>query len=167
LNDSINNKNRLRDIQFITINEQMRQVQIEEEKLAAKEERRQQLQLLFIAIFIPGFFLVTLLLSRIRIPIRLIKIMGILSLLIFFEFLTLLLHPTVKEFTHHTPIYEIMIFVAIAAILIPTHHRIEHWLIEKLLRNREQLAGDEKKIRIKQSKIKLQLNPDENNEKTE
>jgi hypothetical protein len=93
--------------------------------------------------------------------------MGILSLLIFFEFLTLLLHPTVKEFTHHTPIYEIMIFVAIAAILIPTHHRIEHWLIEKLLRNREQLAGDEKKIRIKQSKIKLQLNPDENNEKTE
>ena len=157
----------MRDIQFITINEQMRQVQIEEEKLAAKEERRQQLQLLFIAIFIPGFFLVTLLLSRIRIPIRLIKIMGILSLLIFFEFLTLLLHPTVKEFTHHTPIYEIMIFVAIAAILIPTHHRIEHWLMEKLLRNREQLAGDEKKIRIKQSKIKLQLNPEENNEKTE
>jgi hypothetical protein len=167
LNDSINNKNRLRDIQFITINEQMRQVQIEEEKLAAKEERRQQLQLLFIAIFIPGFFLFTLLLSRIRIPLRLIKIMGILSLLIFFEFLTLLLHPTVKEFTHHTPVYEIMIFVAIAAILIPTHHRIEHWLIEKLLRNREQLAGDEKKIRIKQSKIKLKLNPDENNEKTE
>lgn len=167
LNDSINNKNRLRDIQFITISEQMRQLQIEEEKLAAKEERRQQLQLLFIAIFIPGFFLVTLLLSRIRIPIRLIKIMGILSLLIFFEFLTLLLHPTVKEFTHHTPVYEIMIFVAIAAILIPTHHRIEHWLIERLLRNRERLAGEEQKIRIKQSKIKLKLNPDDKNEKPE
>ena len=167
LNDSINNKNRLRDIQLITINEQMRQLQLEEEKVAAKEERRQQLQLLFIAIFIPGFFLFTLLLSRIRIPIRLIKIMGILSLLIFFEFLTLLLHPTVKEFTHHTPVYEIMIFVAIAAILIPTHHRIEHWLIEKLLRNRERLAGEEQKIRIKKSKIKLQLNPDENNERKE
>ena len=167
LNDSINNKNRLRDIQFITINEQMRQLQLEEEKLAAKEERRQQLQMLFIAIFIPGFFLITLLLSRIRIPIRLIKIMGILSLLIFFEFLTLLLHPTVKEFTHHTPVFEIMIFVAIAAVLIPTHHRIEHWLIEKLLRNRERLAGEEQKIRIKQSKIKLQLNPDDKNEKPE
>lgn len=167
LNDSINNKNRLRDIQFITINEQMRQVQIEEEKLAAKEERRQQLQLLFISIFIPGFFLLTLLLSRVRIPIRFIKVMGILSLLIFFEFLTLLLHPTVKEFTHHTPVYEMMIFVAIAAVLIPAHHRFEHWLINWLVKNREEIGGDEKKIRIKQSKIKLKLNPDEKNEKPE
>ncbi|RXK58887.1 tetratricopeptide repeat protein [Lacibacter luteus] len=164
LNDSINNKNRLRDIQFITINEQMRQVQIEEEKLAAKEERRQQLQLLFISIFIPGFFLLTLLLSKVRIPIRFIKVMGILSLLIFFEFLTLLLHPTVKELTHHTPVFEMMIFVAIAAVLIPAHHRFEHWLINWLVNNREALSGGEKKIRIKQSKIKLQLNPDERDE---
>ena len=160
LNDSINNKKRLRDIQLITINEQLRQAQLEEDRLMAKEERRQQLQLLLISLFIPGFFLFTLLLSRVRIPVKVIKVLGILSLLILFEFLTLLLHPTVKELTHHTPIYEIMIFVAIAAILIPTHHRIEHWLIDKLIRNRENLAGTEKKIRIKSSKIQLKLNPD-------
>lgn len=58
--------------------------------------------------------------------------MGILSLLILFEYLTLLLHPVVAEFTHHTPILELLIFVCIAAILIPAHHRIEHWLIHKL-----------------------------------
>ena len=138
----------------------MRQAELEEERLMVKEERRQQLQLLFISIFIPGFFLFTLLLSRVRVPIKVIRVLGILSLLILFEFLTLLLHPTVKELTHHTPIYEMMIFVAIAAILIPTHHKIEHWLIEKLIRNREQLGGAEKKIRIKSNKIKLKLNPD-------
>jgi hypothetical protein len=160
LNDTINNKNRMRDIQLITLNEQMRQAQLEEERMLAKEERRQQLQLLLISLFIPGFFLFTLLLSRIRIPVRVIKILGILSLLILFEFLTLLLHPTVKELTHHTPVYEMMIFVAIAAILIPTHHRIEHWLIRKLVSNRENIAGVEKKIKIKSSRIQLKLNPD-------
>lgn len=160
LNDTINNKNRLRDIQLITINEQLRQAQLEEERLLAKEERRQQLQLLLISLFIPGFFMFTLLLSRIRIPIKVIKVLGVLSLLILFEFLTLLLHPTVKELTHHTPVYEMMIFVAIAAILIPTHHRIEHWLIQKLVSNRENLAGTEKRIKIKSSKIQLKLHPD-------
>jgi hypothetical protein len=86
-----------------------------------------------------------------------VKILGVLSLLIFFEFLTLLLHPTVKEITHHTPVLEMLIFVAIASILIPLHHRVEHWLIEKLVQMREQVAG-EKKIRIKSTRIKLKSN---------
>ncbi|RYY70622.1 MAG: hypothetical protein EOO13_06000 [Chitinophagaceae bacterium] len=58
--------------------------------------------------------------------------MGVISLLILFEYLTLLLHPRVVEFTHHTPFYELLIFVGVAALLIPAHHRIEHWLIAKL-----------------------------------
>ena len=136
LNDSINSKSRIREAQILTTNEQLRQLEIEENKKIAAKERRQQLQLLFIGIFIPGFFLFTLLLSRIRIHVRIIRVLGILSLLILFEYLTLLLHPYVAELTHHTPFYEILIFVSIAALLIPAHHRIEHWLIEKLIRNR-------------------------------
>lgn len=157
LNDSINSKTKVRDLQILSINEQIRQLQLEEDKRLAAKERSQQLQMLFIALFIPGFFILTLLLSRARIPIRVIKILGVLSLLIFFEFLTLLLHPTVKEITHHTPVLEILIFVAIASILIPLHHKVEHWLIEKLLENRERIAG-EKKIRIKSTRIKLSSN---------
>jgi tetratricopeptide (TPR) repeat protein len=157
LNDSINSKTKVRDLQILSINEQTRQLQLEEDKRIAAKERSQQLQMLFIALFIPGFFILTLLLSRVRIPIRMVKILGVLSLLIFFEFLTLLLHPTVKEITHHTPVLEMLIFVAIASILIPLHHRVEHWLIEKLVQMREQVAG-EKKIRIKSTRIKLKSN---------
>jgi tetratricopeptide (TPR) repeat protein len=157
LNDSINSKTKVRDLQILSINEQIRQLQLEEDKRLAAKERSQQLQMLFIALFIPGFFILTLLLSRVRIPIRVIKILGVLSLLIFFEFLTLLLHPTVKEITHHTPVLEMLIFVAIASILIPLHHKVEHWLIQKLLENRERIAG-EKKIRIKSTRIKLKSN---------
>ena len=157
LNDSINSKSKVRDVQILSINEQIRQLQIADEKRIAAKERSQQLQMLFIALFIPGFFIFTLLLSRVRIPIRIIKVLGILSLLIFFEFLTLLLHPTVKEITHHTPVLEMLIFVCIASILIPLHHRVEHWLIQKLVQIREGLPG-EKKIRIKSTRIKLSVN---------
>ncbi len=156
LNDSINSKAKIRDLQILSINEQIRQLQIAEDKRLAAKERSQQLQMLFIALFIPGFFIFTLLLSRVRIPIRIIKILGVLSLLILFEFLTLLLHPTVKEITHHTPVLEMLIFVCIASILIPLHHRVEHWLIQKLVQNRERLPGIDKKIRIQTSSIKIE-----------
>lgn len=135
-NDSVNSKTKIRESQILSTNEQLRQQEIQENKKLAAKERFKQLQLLLIAMFIPGFFLFTISLSRFRINIRFIKILGILSLLILFEFLTLLLHPIVAEITHHKPVLELSVFVAIAAILIPTHHRIEHWLVEKLVRDR-------------------------------
>jgi tetratricopeptide (TPR) repeat protein len=151
LNDSINSKSKIRESQILSSNEQVRQFEIAENVRIAKKERKQQLQLLFIAIFIPGFFMLTLLLSRIKLHVRLIKVLGILSLLILFEYLTLLLHPYVLEITHHTPVYEMLIFVSIAAILIPTHHRVENWLIKWLTKNRPLFAGNN--IKIKSTKI--------------
>lgn len=151
LNDSINSKSRIRESQILSSNEQIRQLEIAENLRISKRERKQQLQLLFIAIFIPGFFLVTLLLSHIKLHIRVIKILGVLSLLILFEYLTLLLHPYVSELTNHTPVYSMLIFVSIAAILIPAHHRIENWLIQWLTKNRPLFAGN--RIKMKTTKM--------------
>ncbi|MEP7165420.1 MAG: tetratricopeptide repeat protein [Ferruginibacter sp.] len=155
LNDSINSKSRIRESQILSSNEQLRQLEMEENKKMAQRERAQQLQLLFIGIFIPGFFLVTLLLSRIKIHIRVVKVLGIISLLILFEYLTLLLHPYVSAVTNHTPVYEMFIFVSIAAILIPAHHRIEHWLIVRLTGNR---PINPNKIRLKTMRLKKNSN---------
>jgi len=152
LNDSINSKDRIRESQMLSSNEQLRQLEIEENKKIAKKERKQQLKLLFIAILNPGFFLLTTLLRRKKNHIRLDKILRILSLLILFEYLTLLLHPYVVEFTNHTPVYEMFIFVSIAAILIPAHHRVETWLIKWLIKNRPLYAGN--KIKLKTTRIK-------------
>lgn len=136
LNDEVNSKDKIRESQVISSNEQFRQLQMEEDRIAEKKKRFQQLQMLLIAIFIPGFFLVTLILSRVNVPVRFVRLLGILSLLFLFEYLTLLLHPTVAQITHHTPVLEILIFVALAAILIPAHHKLEHWMIHKLLYQR-------------------------------
>jgi tetratricopeptide (TPR) repeat protein len=138
LNDSINSKSRVRQVQIISSNEQFRQRALEESRRLASVERSQQLQMLLIGIFIPGLFLITLLLSRVKLHLQAIRLLGILSLLLFFEYFTLLLHPTVAKLTNHTPVFEIMIFVAIAAILIPAHHRLEHWLVHKLIHQRIQ-----------------------------
>ena len=151
LNDSINSKSRIRESQILSSNEQIRQLEIAENVRMAKRERKQQLQLLFIAIFIPGFFLVTLLLSRVKLHVRLIKILGVLSLLILFEYLTLLLHPYVAKLTNYTPVYEMLIFVSIATIIIPGHHRIETWLIKWLTKNRPLFAGN--RIKMKTTKM--------------
>jgi tetratricopeptide (TPR) repeat protein len=148
LKDSISSKDRVRESQILSSNEQIRQAEINENKRIAKVERQQQLQFLFIGIFIPLLFLFTLFLSRIKVHTKVIKLMGILSLLIFFEYLTLLLHPYVLNLTHHTPVFEIMIFVCIAAILIPTHHRIEHWLIEKLTQHQKNYTAGGFKIKL-------------------
>ena len=152
LKDSISSKEKIRELQVISSDEQLRQRELEENKRRAKEERHQQLQWLFIGIFIPGFFLMTLLLSRIRIHVRAIKFMGIISLLILFEYLTLLLHPYVVEITHHTPVLELLVFVMVAALLIPTHHRIEHWMIEKLTHGKQHADGS---FRLRISKLKI------------
>ncbi|MFN0083253.1 MAG: tetratricopeptide repeat protein [Ferruginibacter sp.] len=150
IGDSINSKEKIREYQIITIDEQIRQEEIVAKAKKMKKERNQQLQLLLIGLFIPSLFLVTLLLSRVKVPVRIVRFLGILSLLILFEYLTLLLHPIVVELTNHTPFFEMLIFVTIAALIIPTHHRIEHWLIEKLtLKN---VAGN---IKIKRQRLKI------------
>ncbi|MBK7558572.1 MAG: hypothetical protein IPI54_09930 [Chitinophagaceae bacterium] len=93
--------------------------------------------------------MLTLLLSRIQIHTRVIKFLGILSLLILFEYLTLFLHPTVAAFTNHTPIYEMLIFVAIASVLLPAHHRFENWLIEKLTQRKGSIKIKKVKVKVK------------------
>lgn len=132
LNDSVNSKSRIRESQIITTNEHFRQAEIEEAKKQEKKKRMQQLQLLLIGIFIPGIFLLTLILSRARMHPRIVRLLGVISLLFLFEYLTLLLHPMVAAITHHTPVLEILIFVGVAALVIPLHHRLEHWMIHKL-----------------------------------
>lgn len=152
LQDSIKGHEKIKAATILSANEKLRQQEIAEQKLRDKEARYQQLQLLIIAVCIPGLFLLTLLISRIKINRRLVTFMGIISLLFLFEFLTLLLHPLVAGFTHHIPIFELLVFVSIAALLVPAHHRLEHVLINRLTKRRG--AGNRINITTKKMTFK-------------
>ncbi len=130
--DSIEGKERIRESLNITIEEELRQQEKREVLKKEKEQIDKTLQLLGAGMLIPSFFLFTIFLRRRKIKPQLIKFCGVVSLLMLFECLTLILHPYVVEISHHIVIIELLIFVCIAAFVIPAHHKIEHWLLSKL-----------------------------------
>ena len=62
----------------------------------------------------PDIFFISAYLSRKKVHKKLIQISGVFSLLFLFEYITLLIHPVVAKGTGHSPVLEVMIFIAIA-----------------------------------------------------
>jgi hypothetical protein len=77
-----------------------------------------------------------------------IEFLGVIALLIVFEFLNLLLHPFLERVTHHSPVLMLLALVCIAALLVPLHHKIEHWATTKLVKKNKaiRLASAKKTI---------------------
>jgi hypothetical protein len=122
-------------------------MEIAEQKRKEAETRVKNLQLAGIAIFIPSFFFLVLLLAKIKVRSRTVEFLGVLSLLFLFEFILLLIHPYIGRWTHESQIWMILILVAIATILVPLHHKMESWMKEKLTaRRREKLQPETAEI---------------------
>lgn len=132
LKDSIFSKERIAKAQAISLEEDLRQKEMTEKKLEEEHERKVKLQYLTIGILLPILFLLTLYLSNKKIKPKIIEFLGVVSLLLSFEYIMLLLHPLIVTVTNHEPIYQLMIFALIASVLTPAHHRIEKWLLKKL-----------------------------------
>lgn len=155
LKDSLQGIEKIKQLESLSIQEQLRQNELAALRAREKEEYRQRLQLLAIGIAIPFFFFFSIFISRRKVNRRVIHFFGILSLLLLFEYLTLFLHPWVADVTHHSPLLEIVMFVCIAALMVPAHHRIEHWFIKRLATNYE-----EAKSRKQKANTEEQLLPD-------
>jgi tetratricopeptide (TPR) repeat protein len=126
LQEKVYDKQRLNRLQDMTFTEQIRQ----QEEAAKSEElvlqRRNNLQYAGIAVALISLIVAYLLLSR-KAAKRagLVEFLGIIGLLIFFEFINLLLHPLLGRFTHESPLLMLLLMVIIAALLVPLHHRME------------------------------------------
>lgn len=130
--DSLFSAEKMKSVQNLSLNEQLRQSEIEQARVEAADERKQNIQLAGITAFIPVFFSLVLLSSKRRIKPGTVRFLGILGLLLLFEFITILTHPYVARVTHHSPVWMLLIMVAIASVLVPLHHRMEHWIRERL-----------------------------------
>ena len=130
--DSLFDQEKVKQLQKLKYEEQVREQEIAELKTQREEERKNNLQLSLIALFIPVFFLVSLLLGKIKVHHRIIEFMSVLSILFLFEFFTLLIDPIVRKFSSNTPLIEFLIFVCLAAIMVPTHHHLTTWLKVRL-----------------------------------
>ena len=77
-----------------------------------------------------------------------IEFLGVVALLIVFEFINLLLHPFLEGITHHSPVLMLLALVCIAALLAPLHHKTENWATHKLVEKNKlmRLAAAKKTI---------------------
>ncbi|MBK8600402.1 MAG: hypothetical protein IPN80_07455 [Flavobacterium sp.] len=118
----------------LKLNEELRQNKLAEEKEKLDEEKKQNIQYTFITIGILILLTIYLIISKsLFVNSKLIKFIGIVSLLIVFEFINLLIHPFLEKITHHSPILILLALVIIAGVLVPLHHKVEHLLVSKLV----------------------------------
>ncbi len=130
--DSIRKMSNVEEQQLFSIN---KGIEIENKA----QQRKLNIQYAIIGISILLLCTLYLLLSRsfITSP-KTIKFFGIVGLLTVFEFINLLIHPFLENITHHNAILMLLALVAIAALLVPLHHKVEHWATHKMIeKNRE------------------------------
>jgi len=149
--DSLFTLEKIKNIQALGFREELRQQEIAAEKLKTEEERKENIQYALIALGIVSIMVLFLLLSRTLITnTKVIEFLGVVALLIVFEFLNLLLHPFLESVTHHSPVLMLLALVCIAALLVPLHHKVEHWATKKLVEKNKQVRLAAAKKTIKQ-----------------
>ncbi len=140
--DSLFGQEKVKQIQVLELQETLRQREIEESKIQEEKERKNNIQYAIIAISIISLLVVFLLLSNsLIVTDKVIKFLGVMSLLLIFEFINLVTHPVITEITHHSPVMILIISVSIAAVIIPIHHNLEHRLIHKLLEKNKKIRA--------------------------
>ena len=135
VNDSLYSAEKVRGLEFESIQEQIKQSKIQEEIVKANQEREKNLILAAIGFFIPVFFSLVFLVSKWKKNTKLSTSLGIASLLMLFEFISLLVHPIIDKLTHHNIILMYIILLIIASALVPVHHRMEKFVKERLSNN--------------------------------
>ena len=153
--DSVFNEQRRNQIQNLSFSQQIKEKEDEAKLSEEADQRKQNIQYALLALGIISFIIIFLLLSRSFITnTKLIEFLGVIALLIVFEFLNLLLHPFLERVTHHSPILMLLALVCIAALLVPLHHKVEKWATGKLVEKNKKirLAAAKKTIEELESK---------------
>ncbi len=130
--------------------EDERQRQLEAEKEAEElKKRRNNIQYLAIVIGIISLFVSLVILGMFKVSAGVIRAIGFFVFLMFFEFIFLIFKKNIYEFTKGEPWKDLAFMIALAAILVPLHHWLEHKVLHYLTsHNRLTAAGHHIRKRI-------------------
>lgn len=133
LKDSLYSQQKTMQVQNLAFTEQKRQQEADERRVKEKEEQRRNLQYALIGIGLLTFLILFFLLSHsVIVRTGFIKFLGVVALLLVFEFINLFLHPYLTKITNDSPVIMLLILAGIAALLVPLHHRLEKWVTHRL-----------------------------------
>lgn len=151
-NDSLSNKENQQALQGLAFDEKLRQQELTTAEFKAKEERKHNLQFAALAIGLITFLILFFALSRsIIVKTKFIEFFfGVLGLLAVFEFINLFIHPYLAHLTNDSPVLMLGVLIAIGALLIPLHHRLEKWMTHVMVEKNKKirLEAAEKTIRL-------------------
>ena len=137
LNKELFSQKKDREFQNLGFDEQIRRQEKEQADLKIVAERRKNLQLLAIAAFIITFMVSVIAISRKKSLLKTARFLGLIGLLLIFEFINLLTHPWIERITHHNPFLILLILVLLASVLVPAHHALEEKIKNKLVKKRK------------------------------
>jgi tetratricopeptide (TPR) repeat protein len=139
-NDSLINHQKNNQMQGLVFDEKMRQQEIVLSDVKAKKERAHNIQYAAITLGVITFLILFFALSHsIVVNERWVRFFGILALLVVFELINLFIHPYLAHATDESPFLMLMALVVIAALLIPAHHRLEHWITNRLVEKNKKI----------------------------
>jgi hypothetical protein len=132
--DSILAEQKTNQMQAVIASQQLKETEQSAKAAREAEERSHNITYAAIAFGIVVFIMVFLLLSRsIIVNTRTIEIVGVVGLLIVFEFINLVAHPYLAHLTNDSPILMLLILVFIAALIAPLHHKLDQWIKHRLV----------------------------------
>ncbi|PVD49507.1 hypothetical protein DC498_24590 [Terrimonas sp.] len=150
---ALDQNNQLLDLTFT---EKLKDREIAQKQEEIKKLRHRNIEFSLIAIGLVTFVTIFLMLSRTFIVNQsFIKFVGQIGLLIVFEFINLLIHPTLESLTHHNSFLMLLILVIIAAILIPIHHKLEKYVRVQLVEKNKKIRESAARKILKESKKKI------------
>jgi tetratricopeptide (TPR) repeat protein len=130
--DSIQTLNKEKEIaQVEAADELQRAQQFEKEQLEVKR-KRYNIQYLAITIGIAGLLIILVMMGMFKVSATTIKMIGFFTFLMFFEFIFLLFKKNIASITHGEPWKDLLFMIALAALLLPFHHWLEHKVIHYL-----------------------------------
>jgi len=147
--DSIEKLNKEKELtQLEAADELQRQERVVKEKEESKR-RRNNIQYLAITIGIVVLFIALVVLGMFKVSATTIKMIGFFAFLMFFEFIFLIFKKNIYSVTKGEPWKDLLFMIALAALLLPLHHWMEHKVIKYLTsHNRLTSAGHHIKRRI-------------------
>jgi tetratricopeptide (TPR) repeat protein len=134
LKDSLTLMSDRSNMQDLIFDQQLKDREEAKLKEEAAISRANNIQFGIIALIVITLAIFLLIFSRTAVVgAKAIKNLSLIALLLFFEFINLLLHPVLDRVTGHSPLLMILIMVGIAGLLIPLHHRMERWITNMLV----------------------------------
>jgi len=132
--DSLINATNLNKLQNMAFAQELKEGEEARAKAEEAAARSRNIQFGIIALIVITLGIFLLVFSRTAVVgAKAIKNLSLIALLLFFEFINLLVHPFLGELTHHSPILMLLCMAAIAGLLIPLHHRMEHLITNMLV----------------------------------